>query len=153
MQKVEQSTFQTWFAQRFEEWLVRDGGDKRGASHRFALAVGLKPSTIGQWRRGAAQPDEYSCILLSKVLAVPLEEVRRAAGRTMAVAEEQAPYGSAPNDEVLTEFRYALGEDYETLASLDAEDRRRLILAWAGIIHHHLELHRRIRELQDHGTA
>jgi transcriptional regulator with XRE-family HTH domain len=143
--------FQDWIKERLEEWLAREGGDRRGAVQRFASAIGIGPSTASQWLRGAARPDEFNCQRLSRTLGLPLEEVRRAAGRRTMVAEETAAYATDGN-ELLQEFRRALGPDYDFIASLDPKERQRLLLAWAAQISHHLQLYKRIRELEASST-
>lgn len=144
--------FQQWIRDRFEEWLAREGGERRGAIQRFAKKIGRQPSTISQWLRGAATPDDYGCMLLAEGLGLPVEEARQAAGKLARLAEETGPYDTA-GDDLADEFRHALGPDYTFIASLEAKERQRLILAWAAMMHHHLELHRRIRELESRPTS
>jgi len=143
--------FQDWITTRLEEWLAREGGDQRGKVHRFAMAVGVQPSTVSQWLRAAAQPDEFNCLRLSKALALPVEEVRAAAGRLRVVAETPATYQT--DDDLLNDFRHALGPDYDFIASLEPKERQRLLLAWAAQMSHHLQLYRRIRELETPETT
>jgi transcriptional regulator with XRE-family HTH domain len=146
-------TFQNWIRQRLNEWLARDGGDRRGSVQRFALAIGIGPSTLSQWLRGAARPDEFNCLRLSRALALPVEEVRVAAGRQTGIAETPATYKASAGSELLEDLRHALGPDYEFIASLDSKERQRLLLAWAAQMSHHLQLYRRIRELEGNPTA
>ena len=145
--------FQDWIAARLKEWLARNGGDDRGKVHRFAEDVGVQPSTVSQWLRGAARPDEYNCLRLAKTLGLPTQEVRGVAGRASVVTEAPATYQTDTDADLLDDLRHALGPDYDFNASLEPEERQRLLLAWAAQMSHHLQLYRRIRELEDSGTA
>ena len=137
--------FSQWLRQQIEAWRAREGVGDRGKVDRFAKELGVAPSTVSQWLRDAATPDEYRCILLSKLTGAPLQEVRAVAGRGPRAS--QAPATCSAGNDVLAEIRTALGPSYNVLASLGAEDRGPLILAWAAILHKQLELRQRVRQL------
>ena len=145
-------TFAEWLSARIADWLAREGGDVRGKIDRFAKRVGVGPSTVSQWIRGAARPNEYGCILLANALGMPIEEVRRIAGRTAGVAEAHETYGDN-SDVVLEELRLVLGPNYEFMASLDPEARRAVLRTLAGVLHPYLQLHQRIRQLEQRPTS
>jgi len=144
--------FAQWIRNQLETWRIREGHSDRGKVDRFAKALGVAPSTVSQWLRAAATPDEYRCMALAKITGVPLDKIRIMARRIDRLAETPNVY-TVEDSDVIAQIKSALGPDYDLLVALPAEERQQIILSVAAILHHQLALRQRIRELPYLPTA
>jgi len=144
--------FSQWIRNQIETWRIREGHSDRGKVDRFAKALGVAPSTVSQWLRAAATPDEYRCMALAKITGVPLDKIRMMARRIDRLAETPGVY-TVDDSDVVAQIRSALGPDYALLIALPTDERQQIILSVAAILHHQLALRQRIRELPYLPTA
>jgi len=138
--------FSQWIRHQLETWRIREGLGDRGKVDRFAKALGVAPSTVSQWLRAAATPDEYRCMALAKITGVPLDKIRTMARRIDRLAETPSVY-TVDDSDVVAQIKSALGPDYDLLVGLPTEERQHLILTVAAILHHQLALRQQVREL------